>query len=345
MRGATPAEIGDWDRLVLANPDGGHILQSRAWGEFKRGRGWEPHYRIAEHGHDRIAILFLRRHIPALGDLWYAPRGPGVSNSEQVCALAEDLRSLGPGLLVKIDPELEASANTSAWPQAGIVKSPAEVQNSTATILVDLQPSEEEIIASFKPKCRYNIRLAARHGVQVRRMPVDERTVEVMYRLMGATQQRAGFMLRPLDYFAAYWRLQNAAGDGDFFFASHGDEVLAGCFVTHFGSKAWYKDGGSSRSHHELMAPYLLQWEVMRWLRGQGVRVYDLVAVPRPVDMSPDHPFSGLYRFKSGFNEHVTEFVGTWDIPLGRARYRLWNAVGERLARQWTYRIRHDFFY
>ena len=345
MRVATPAEIRDWDELVLANPDGGHVLQTRAWGEFKRGWGWEPRYFIAEIAARRYAILFLRRFVPALGTLWYAPRGPGVAEAAELVALRDDLRAPGRGFMVKFDPELDVSSDTSTWPSLGIVKSPAEVQNSTATILVDLARDEDAIIASFKPKCRYNIRLSARRGVSVRHMGVDERTIDIMYRLMLDTQRRATFMLRPREYFAQYWRLQHASGQGDFFFAMLGDEVLAGCFVSHLGKKAWYKDGGSSRRHHELMAPYLLQWEVMRWLRARGVAVYDLVAVPRAADMSPGHPFYGLYRFKSGFNDRVTEFVGTWDIPLSTRRYQMWNAIGERAARQWTYRVHHDFFY
>lgn len=345
MRHASAAEIRDWDELVLANPDGGHILQSRAWGEFKRRWGWEPHYRTAEVDGRQLALLVLRRGIAGLGNLWYAPRGPGISQPEQLLALLDGVRALHPGFLLKIDPELPAQSDTACWTWARLVKSPNEVQNSTATILVDLRPPEDDIIASFKPKCRYNIRLAARRGVRVEHVAVDERSIDVMYRLMAATQRRAGFMLRPRDYFAEYWRLQEAAGQGDFFFAHLDGEVLAGCFATHFGTKAWYKDGGSSRHHHELMAPHLLQWEVMRWMRSRGVTTYDLVAVPRAADMSPDHPFYGLYRFKSGFNDHVTEFVGTWDLPIHQRRYRVWNALGEPLSRQWTYRVHHDFFY
>lgn len=345
MRPATAAEIRDWDQLVLANPDAGHVLQSRAWGEFKREWGWEPRYRVATAGGKQIAIMLLRRRIAGLGTIWYAPRGPGVAQAGQMVSLAGDLRDVGGGFLVKLDPELPAESDTSCWQSAGIVKSPVEVQNSTATILVDLRPPEDKIISSFKPKCRYNIRLAARRGVRVERVAVNDTTIAAMYRLMGATQRRAGFMLRPRDYFAGYWRLQNAADQGELFFALLDDEVLAGCFVSRFGAKAWYKDGGSSRRHHELMAPYLLQWEVMRWLRDREVTVYDLVAVPRPADMSPGHPFYGLYRFKSGFNEHVTEYVGTWDIPLRGAQYRVWNYAGERVTRQWTYRIHHDFFF
>jgi len=345
MRPATPAEIRDWDDLVLANPDAGHILQTRAWGEFKRRWGWQPHYLIADSEQRATATLFLTRRVPGTGVLWYAPKGPGVARPEELNGVLGDRAAFDHGFVVKLDPEIDAAADTTSWQRAGLMKSPTEVQNSTATILVDLRPDEDAIIASFKPKCRYNIRLAARRGVVVHHLPVTDATVDVMYRLMRETQSRAGFMLRPLRYFADYWRLQHAAGQGEFHFATLGHEVLAGCFVTHLGGKAWYKDGGSSRRHHELMAPYLLQWEVMRSLRQRGVQTYDLVAVPRAAELNPAHPFYGLYRFKSGFNEQITEFVGTWDWPLRHRRYRLWTQVGERLARQWTYRIHHDFFY
>jgi len=47
MRPATPAEIDRWDDLVLSNPDGGNMLQTRAWGEFKRSWGWRPAYLVS----------------------------------------------------------------------------------------------------------------------------------------------------------------------------------------------------------------------------------------------------------------------------------------------------------
>jgi len=345
MRTATPAEVGAWDELVLANPDEGHILQTRAWGEFKLRWGWRPHYLIDESDHGRLAVLVLERSIPGLGRLWYAPKGPGIARPDQLCIALQSTAASAGAFLVKIDPEIAAEADVSPWQRNGWVKAPNEVQNSTATILVDLARDEEALIASFKPKCRYNIRLAARKGVVVRRMHVDDGTVAAMYRLMELTQSRGGFMLRPRRYFEDYWRLQHASGQGEFFFAMLGDVVLAGCFITRLGMRAWYKDGGSSRSHHELMAPYLLQWEAMRWLMQRGVRTYDLVAVPRRADLSEGHPFYGLYRFKSGFNDEITEFVGTWERPLQSRRYQLWTRVGERAARQWTYRVHRDFFY
>ena len=343
MRPATRAEIGCWDDLVTANPDGGHILQTRAWGEFKRSWGWRPLHLVGDAGGARIAVLVLVRDVPGFGALCYAPKGPGIAEPHQLLPLLGD--GLDAGFLFKLDPELDVSAATDSWREHGLRPARSPVQKSTATIIVDIDRDEDALLASFKPKCRYNIRLAARRGVVVRSVPVDDRSVDVMYRLMQATQARAGFVLRPRRYFEGYWRLQHANGQGDLLFAMLGEEVLAACFVTHLGGKAWYKDGGSSRHHHELMAPHLLQWEVMRRMRDRGVRTYDLVAVPRPADLQEDHPLYGLYRFKSGFNDHITEFVGTWDLPLRAHRYAAWNAFGERLASDWTVRARHGFFY
>jgi peptidoglycan pentaglycine glycine transferase (the first glycine) len=219
------------------------------------------------------------------------------------------------------------------------------VQISRATIIVDLRPDESTLLASFKPKSRYNIRLAQRRGVIVKPVPLERESIDTMYALMASTRDRAGFTLRSKEYFSGYWRLHAAAGQGQLFFASLGDEVLAGVFATFIGTKAWYKDGGSTKEHSAVMAPHLLQWEVMRWLRARGVESYDLVAVPPAAELNPSHPLFGLYRFKSGFSERITEYVGTWDLPISRRRYAAWNAIAERAAHQWAYRVRHDLLY
>lgn len=316
MRFATDSEIANWDELVAANPDGGHILQTRAWGDFKAQWGWRPRHVIASGDTVDLAILFLTRKITGLGELWYAPKGPGIIRPQSMVDALCQRRLFGPAFCVKVEPEIAQGTDLGTWEAQGLVKAPQDVQINRATIIVDLRPDEDALLASFKSKTRYNIRLAQRKGVVVRHMPVNDKTIDVMFALMVATQQRAGFTLRQRDYFAGYWQRQHACGQGDFFFALHDEEVLAGIFVTHFGTRAWYKDGGSTKLHQELMAPHLLQWEVMRHLRARGVTDYDLVAVPRPQEMSETHPMYGLYRFKSGFCDTVTDFVGTWDLPL-----------------------------
>ena len=346
MRPATRAELRAWDELVAANPDGGQILQTRAWGEFKRAHRWAPGYLVSETG-PPVAVMMLRHVVPGLGALGYIPKGPGVATTDQLGPVLDGLRAnAGGAFAVKVEPEIEASDSAvAALRRLGLEKSRHDVQISRATIIVDLRPDEDALIASFKPKCRYNIRLAARRGVTVAPVPLDDTTIDTMYSLMASTRDRAGFTLRSRAYFSGYWRLHEAAGQGQLFFASLDGEVLAGVFATFVGRKAWYKDGGSTKEHSDAMAPHLLQWEVMRWLRGRGVESYDLVAVPPRAELDPRHKLYGLYRFKSGFSDRVTEFVGTWDLPLQRRRFAAWNAIAERAAHQWAYRVRHDLLY
>ena len=346
MRPANPEELGRWDEFVVANPDGGQILQTRAWGEFKRRHRWVPRYLLSE-TQPSVAVLELRHSVPGLGVLGYIPKGPGVSDLGRLPAVLDGLRATaGSAFAIKVEPEIEQSQDaTAALGAMGLEKSRHDVQISSATIIVDLRPDEDALLASFKPKCRYNIRLADRRGVTVAPVPLDDESIATMYSLMASTRDRAGFTLRSKEYFSQYWRLHDAAGQGQLFFASLDGEVLAGVFATYLGRKAWYKDGGSTKEHAAVMAPHLLQWEVMRWLRSRGVEAYDLVAVPPAAELTPAHPLYGLYRFKSGFSERITEYVGTWDLPIRRSRHAAWTAVGERAAHQWAYRVRHDLLY
>ena len=327
MRPATPQEIGRWDELVAQNPDGGQILQTRAWGEFKRAHRWAPRYLVSA-AEPAIAVLVLRHSVPGLGALGYVPKGPGIADLAQLPALLDGLRTTaGFAFAIKVEPEIEEStAATTAMRDMGLEKSRHDVQISRATIIVDLRPDENALLASFKPKCRYNIRLAQRRGVTVSPVPLDDKCIDTMYELMASTRDRAGFTLRSKTYFSQYWHLHAAAGQGQLFFASLDGEVLAGVFATFIGKKAWYKDGGSTKQHSDVMAPHLLQWEVMRWLRQRGVEAYDLVAVPPAAELTPAHPLYGLYRFKSGFSERITEYVGTWDLPISRTRFAAWNS-------------------
>jgi lipid II:glycine glycyltransferase (peptidoglycan interpeptide bridge formation enzyme) len=322
------------------------MLQTRAWGEFKRGWGWPPAYLVSDDPAAPVAALFLRRHIPGLGWLWYAPKGPGVTSTQQLSRMLAFRGAFRGAFCVQVEPELaDTPANRLALVSLGLQKA-EDVQISRATAVVDLAPDEAALLASFKPKTRYNIRLATRHGVRVDPIPCDPAGVATMYALMAAAFARAGFPLRPLAYYSTYWRLFEANGQGQLFVARLGDEVLAGAFVARLGDRAWYKDGGSVTHRHEVMAPHLVQWEAMRWLRGRGVRSYDLFAVPTREQLAAGgHPLAGLWQFKSGFTSDVREFVGTWDLVLDERRYRLWRRAGEPLVRRLRWRLHGDLLY
>lgn len=337
IRQASEAEIAKWDDMVINNPDGGHIYQSKEWSQIKEANGWEPVYLIYEATAYIVPFVLLCKPASILGSIYYCSKGPGFSEghsidkdsklhfSEFIIELRRFIAKLDPGaIVVKLEPELKAEADFDLA-SLDLVKSKADLQFK-ATIFVDISGSEEEILASFKQKTRYNIRLAERKGVRVEQWDMNDEGVNTMYELMEATQKRGGFFLRQKDYFRTYWQKLSQIGMGQLLIATHGDDVLGGIFVTKFGSKAYYKDGGSFNIKRNLMAPYLLQWEAMKWAKAQGATSYDMVAVPPKSELeNPNHHQHGLYLFKRGFNDEVTEFVGCWDLPIHRSKFKIWN--------------------
>jgi lipid II:glycine glycyltransferase (peptidoglycan interpeptide bridge formation enzyme) len=72
------------------------------------------------------------------------------------------------------------------------------------------------------------------------------------------------------------------------------------------------------------MPNHLMQWEMIRWAKESGCRVYDFRGVSPARDSDPSGHLAGLYRFKAGFNARFVEYIGEFDLPLSAPGYWLW---------------------
>lgn len=354
IRPATPEERDSWNQLVRENPDTGHIYQTVEWGAYKAEYGWRPEQLVWDYGAERVAFQMLVKSAAGFGSIWYCPKGPGLfgryqtqkGDDQRLRAFSKELADYvqlkdARAFMLMVEPEV---LDGELKPQkAGWAKSPHDLQ-FRATIIVDIDHPDEELLASFKQKTRYNIRLATKKGVTIEPRQATDEMVDLMYKLMGDTQGRAGFYLRPKQAFKSYWQSLAQAGMGQFFVAIHEDEVLAAEYAMIFGDKAYYKEGGSSGAKRNLMAPYLLQYEVMRWARDHGAKQYDLIAVPPKDQLSPEHSMYGLYQFKSGFNQEITQFIGCWEYPLKPAAHQRW-LKSEPIFHKLYHRVKHNLFW
>lgn len=349
MRRATEGELARWDELVAANPDGGNSLQTTAWGEFKSRWGWQPERFVYELKDGRIvAAQWFHRVMPAVGTIWYCPKGPGVVSAADYLEVVKHTRVAGllMGIFARFESEvLHDDIKPSALAKAGLVRANRDPA-SKSTIFVDLSDGQEAVLAKFSQSARRNIRKAQAGGVVVEAVEPTEDNLSAMFELMKATEARAKYGLRPREYFTDYWKAQALAGQAQLFLARHEGEVLAGLFLTYLGQRAWYKDGGSFDVKRELQAPYLVQWEVMRWCIERGINQYDLLGSPNRDKVGTGDPKDGLYTFKSKFNPEITEFAGCYDLPLnGDWQYKVWRRLGERVAARLAARSPEKFLY
>jgi lipid II:glycine glycyltransferase (peptidoglycan interpeptide bridge formation enzyme) len=322
-----------WNDLILKNPDHGNIFQGYEFAEQKKQGGWTPRFIQG----DNLAITILQKNTLGIGKLWYIPKGPGITSTKQLDALLSDLEKLAKKadvFAVKIEPELIKTDETMAdLLKLGLVKV-APIQPNASTVLIDLKPSLDDILAGLNQKGRHAIRRAERDGVTVKRVPSSDANCKKMYALLAETAA-GNFRIRSFEYYKSFWQRYSDAKQGQLFFTYTGDRLVAGAYAMVFGKKSTYKDGASVRERTAYGASHLLQWHVIQWAKESGSRVHDLCGAP-PSDQinNPEHPHYGIGRFKTSFNKHVTDYVGAFDIVIKPTQYRLWRSYGERIVQR-----------
>jgi peptidoglycan pentaglycine glycine transferase (the first glycine) len=344
----------NWNGLVSKLP-GKHVLQTWEWGEAKRANGWIPFQKVwhSEQGQVLAAAQVLSRGVSVSKvnfplRVMYIPKGPILLDwydLELRNQVLGDLKKLGRkqrAILIKMDPEIELGRGlpeqnrTSASPQttaliadlksAGWVDSTQQVQFKN-TMVIDLRPSTEALLASMKQKTRYNIRLAARKGVTVR--PGKKSDLEVLYQMYAETSLRDGFIIRDENYYLSLWKRFIESGMAEPLLAEVDGEPVAGLVVFRFEDRAWYMFGMSREIHRDKMPNYLLQWEAMIRAKDSGCREYDLWGAPE--EFSESDQLWGVYRFKRGLGGEVVRYIGAWDLPLNKLFYRSYTNIMPRV--------------
>jgi len=308
------------------------FMQTLAWGKVKSLTGWRSIPLLLQDAAGRVALsaLVLSRRLPGLPfEFFYSPRGPVVDWTRPGDELALILKAFATtirkaarkhrAVVLKCDPALPADNETAglalrvAGFRAGTAAMGFEGVQPRFIYEVDIRPSPDEILASFSAKHRYNVRLAARKGVQVR-LASDLQDMLAFYTILEETASRDRFAIRARSYYEAIWQEVVAPGGAQLFLAEHEGDLLAGALVFTLGKRAWYVYGASSSKKRNLMPNYAVHWHAMLWLRERGFEVYDMRGISG--DLSPDNPLYGLYRFKKGFSGHIVEYAGEFDLPL-----------------------------
>ena len=334
------AELSDCRRACT-------FLQSDFWGAFKGRFGWqalafEAEWDDGEGGTSRTPLLVLCRSLGFGFSLAYVPWGPQLPDffpsdeavrGEALKDLAFAVKShLSPDTaFIRFDPPWYTEGKDSLPPPipSPFVRSSADIQ-APDTVLIDLTPPLDDILAQMKSKWRYNARLALKKGVTVRRALPEE--IGVFYDLLKETARRDGIAIHGSEYYQTL--LANKAEENGIdvrlYLAEHEGDVLAGIVTLFRGFEAVYMYGASSDKKRSLMSPYALQVKALEDAKASGCGQYDLFGIPPNAD--PAHPMAGLYLFKTGFGGRIIHRPGSWDFPCRPLPYRLFR-LAERVRK------------
>jgi lipid II:glycine glycyltransferase (peptidoglycan interpeptide bridge formation enzyme) len=105
--------------------------------------------------------------------------------------------------------------------------------------------------------------------------------------------------------------------------SQYGDEIgLAASMFVFYGQEVVYLMSGSDDRFKRFHGPYALQWFSIRKAIQEGYKKYNFYGISGL--FNPEDEGYGVFSFKRGFNAHVVELVGSFDLPLHPALYKVY---------------------
>jgi len=236
-----------------------HPIQTQEWGEFRKSAGNE----ILS---TRYGLLTLHK-IPFL-PFRLAMFLKGPKPTEKMLA---DLKKLGKekGLIfIKLEPNYvspnEPTKNklSKLLYKNGCV--PGKTLFTPSTFWVDLTKSEEELLKSFHPKTRYNIRLAQKNGVEV----VEDNSTKAFEKYISLTREtvmRQGFYAHNEKYHRLMWKhlhqspiTNHQPPIAHLLTARYKGKIITTWIVFSWKDSLYYPYGASTEEHKKVMANNLI---------------------------------------------------------------------------------------
>ncbi len=289
----------------------GTIHQLYEWGEFQakssnRDKFWTL---VAEDKGKIVGSALVVRHRLPFGKSWlYCPRGPllDYSNKAESGPLFAEIAEIAKkenAIFLRIDPpHLKGSA-----PDLKGARTAHAHYQPESTLTIDLSPTEEEILKQMKSKGRYNIKVAQKHGVEIK----ESQDIEGFYKIFQQTTQRDHFSGHSLQY---YQNILNTLGSkrAKLYLATYKGTAVAGAVITYCAKTATYYFGASSNEHRNVMAPYLLHWKIMQDAKAAGYKEYDLFGIAP--EEAKNHRWAGVTQFKLKFGGARVNYADAQEI-------------------------------
>ena len=283
-----------------------HPLQTTEWGEFRKE--WGNEILTTEFG-----IVTLHKIPFTKFKIGIFEKGPKPTRE-----MINQLKELGKEksiVFIKLEPNVEKDDSIiELLSKSGLIR--GKTLFTPTTFWIDLTKSEEELLASFSSKTRYNIRLAQKHGVNVR-IDNSDKAFEKYLELTEETNKRQGFYSHTPRYHRLMWK--HLKGNiANLLKASYKGEIITTWILFSHDGFLYYPYGASTDKYKEVMANNLMMWEAIKFGKKQGLTTFDLWGREEG---------KGFTKFKEGYNPRVVEFLGSWDLVINRPIYIVYRIV------------------
>ncbi|MDP2585566.1 MAG: peptidoglycan bridge formation glycyltransferase FemA/FemB family protein [Candidatus Levybacteria bacterium] len=301
-----------------------HPLQSTEWGDFRKKTG----IKVVQIDGIQMTIHKIPYTPWTIG---YIPKGP--LPTPEIISKLKQVGKQEKCILIQLEPNITTENLKFKIENLGLHPA-AHPLFTKYTLLLDLTKSEEELLKGMRPKTRYNIRVAIKHGVKIVRDDSDE-AFQNYLNLTEETIRRQKFYAHTQKYHRLMWETLKSKEINTnkliahLFLAKYKEQTLAAWILFVYKDTLYYPYGASSNLHRETMASNLLMWEAIKFGKKLGLKKFDMWGALSS-DPDKNDPWYGFHRFKEGYGPKHIEFVGSFDLvvnPLLYAIYKIMDKI------------------
>lgn len=321
-----------------------HILQSAPWEQFQQKLGSKTFHSTG----DGWSVLGIMEMGPARTPRMYAPYGPSFDTVESLTAALVELEQAAArerAVYLRVEPvgaTLEAEQAAEVALKAAGYHKVAHIQPED-TWIVDVDRPWEEVFKDMDPNHRRRYRGMQKRHIDIR-STTDPADIHFLSELMEQVEVRDDIELRGHDYLQAQADILMPAGAATLYLAyiqltddegnlTGEEKVVSADFVFHDDEAVYMMHNGTDGAYYKTGANVAMQVQIVRDACEQGKKRVDFCGIA-PEGSGDDHPWAGFSRFKRGFGGDYRHYIGTWEKPINKARYAIYEAARKVVTRR-----------
>lgn len=286
-------------------------MQSETWEKFQqalgnsvitgKGTGWSY-----------LAMLETDR----FGTFAYAPYGPYAKTKKALEAAIADMtkkaKSAGAYTLI-VEPYLPITRDVAKT----VLKKRVTHRQPPATQLIDLDRSEDEIIADMNATRRKQHRNHMKKGLEIRKS-ADPKDIDIFIDLLEGSSKKKQFFIRDRKFFKTMAETLVSNGDASLYIGWFESKPIIAALVYDDQDTRYYAYMGRDYAYEYLQANGPLVSRMIIDAKHDGKKIFDLFGISLTDD--PKDPWHGFTTFKQTLGGRPVELAGTWEIPLSASK-------------------------
>ncbi|MGO9138556.1 MAG: lipid II:glycine glycyltransferase FemX [Syntrophales bacterium] len=314
-----------WDSFLRQHP-GAHHEQTSVWAQFRHYYGWQPIRWVAcRDGRVIGGVQVLVHHLLRLGYIGYAIHGPvceeGQTGLEEILVNRATMYAHKHRFVYQVfDCPYTTKTLDSILDRRGYTLHPPSVPPTgliTATLILDIQPSLDDLLRNMRTTVRQNIKTGDKAGFGVELGGKEH--LDIFWELMLAICRRRGTGPSPSspDFFEKLWEVAGSCGFVRLFLVRLGEEVVSAAFAFTVGDTIRVWKVGWSGAYQNKYPNHLMWWSIIKWAKENGFRFLDFVWVDdhdakllAQGEKRPEAFRDGTTFFKMGFGGRLVMIPG-----------------------------------